>query len=53
MECLKHMLQGKTAKQAAQDMGGISHRTVETHWERTKEKLDCHTKMELVKRVWG
>jgi DNA-binding CsgD family transcriptional regulator len=45
-ECLKLLLEGKTAKETAQDMQ-LSFRTVEYYFENIKNKLHCFSKREL------
>lgn len=45
--CLKLFFLGRTAKQIAQDMGGISYRTVEKHWVHIKSKAACEDVSEL------
>lgn len=46
-ECLKHLLQGKTAKETASLMN-LSFRTVEYYFENVKNKLQCFYKRELI-----
>jgi len=45
--CLLNLIQGKTAKQTAKELG-ISYRTVETHLHNVKNKLNCHDKQKLI-----
>lgn len=47
LECLAHICQGKTYKQAAKEMQ-ISPRTVETYLENILSKTSCSTKLELI-----
>jgi len=47
IECISHMLDGKSAKETAEIMG-ISRRTVEFHIENIKNKLGCSTKAEVI-----
>lgn len=47
LECVYFLLQGYTAKECAKKLQ-VSHRTVETHYENVKLKLDCHKKLEIV-----
>ena len=46
-ECLKLFFLGRTAKQIAKDLGGISHRTVEKHLLSIKSKAECADISEL------
>lgn len=50
-ECLFYLIRGKTAKEIAIMMGHISPRTVEAHIERIKQKLDCHSKKEVIEKA--
>jgi DNA-binding CsgD family transcriptional regulator len=60
MSCAKLLLQGMTARGIAERLF-ISPRTVETHLQHLKQKLNCRTKAELVNQllrlnlqfVWG
>jgi shikimate kinase len=45
--CLKLLVQGKTAKEIAQDMH-ISYRTVEDYIAKTIELLGCTSSKELI-----
>jgi DNA-binding CsgD family transcriptional regulator len=47
-ECLFYLTQGKTFKEIALLMNGISVRTVETYIEQLKLKLNCRNKSELI-----
>lgn len=47
VDCIKHMLCGKTAKETAQMME-ISYRTVETHLSNVKNRFGFTTKAELI-----
>lgn len=47
-ECIAHMIDGSTAKQIAKILG-ISFRTVESHLNIIKKKLQCSTKEDLIK----
>jgi len=49
MECLYHLIKGKTAKQIASSLF-ISHRTVEQHFENCKYKLQCKNKQDLIEK---
>lgn len=46
LECLSYYANGKSAKEIAKDLF-ISHRTVEDHLNKIKEKLKCCSKSEL------
>ena len=50
-ECLHHLSQGKNRKEIARLMQ-ISVRTVDTHLEKSKNKLSCFTNAELVDLWW-
>ncbi|MCS5710298.1 LuxR C-terminal-related transcriptional regulator [Candidatus Berkiella aquae] len=50
LDCAKLLLQGKSARLIAQALF-LSPRTVETHIKHLKEKLDCHTKTELIGKI--
>jgi DNA-binding CsgD family transcriptional regulator len=50
-ECLYWLLRGKSVKETAKLMG-ISPRTVETHMETIKRKLNCATKSELIEKAF-
>lgn len=45
-QCLRCLLEGKTAKETA-TIYKISHRTVESHFEKIKQKLKCTYKRDL------
>lgn len=45
--CVQHLCCGLSFKEIAREMK-ISPRTVETYLERSKIKLDCHRKTELI-----
>ncbi|MBS0350625.1 MAG: helix-turn-helix transcriptional regulator [Proteobacteria bacterium] len=47
LECFFYLIRGKTAKSIAK-MLGISYRTVETHIDHLKNKLNCSSKTELI-----
>lgn len=51
-EVVQFTYEGYTAKQVARFMN-ISYRTVEKHLANVKEKLDCHTKMQLINKLLG
>lgn len=46
-ECVKLLVQGKTAKESAALLK-LSHRTVEFYFENIKNKLSCSTKQEIL-----
>lgn len=46
-QCLRSLLEGKTAKETATDYK-LSHRTIESHYERIKQKLMYTTKRDLL-----
>jgi len=50
-QCLKYLTQGRSAKMIAKKMN-ISSRTVETHIETIKAKMNCANKQELIDKVW-
>lgn len=52
IECLTHLMQGKSAKQTAGVMN-ISVRTVEFHLNNAKLKASCRTKIELLGKIVG
>jgi DNA-binding CsgD family transcriptional regulator/predicted ester cyclase len=45
-DCLQCLLEGKTAKETA-NLYKLSHRTVESYFEKIKRKLNCRTKRDL------
>jgi len=45
-ECLKLLLQGKTAKETAMILS-LTYRTIESYFENIKNKLNCSTKKDL------
>ena len=45
--CLKHLSQGKSAKEIAREMD-ISYRTVEVYIAQLKEKLECDSSKDLI-----
>lgn len=49
-ECISGILQGKTSKVIANELT-ISNRTVDTHLENAKEKLDCGSKIDLIRKI--
>lgn len=48
LDCIAELLQGKTLKEIGNHLG-ISPRTVETHVNNIKEKLQCRSKSELIR----
>lgn len=50
VDCLIGLLEGKTAPEIASRLGR-SKRTVETHLNSVKQKLDCNTKSELIEKL--
>lgn len=48
LDCIAELVQGKTMKEIGNHLG-ISARTVETHVNHLKEKLQCRTKSELLR----
>lgn len=50
-ECLHYLAKGMTMKQIARELN-ISHRTVEHRIESIKYKLNCYSKLELLKKIW-
>lgn len=48
--CLYYTIHGKTAKEIAKELS-ISYRTVEIHLAHIKEKLNCHSKSELIDKA--
>lgn len=50
-ECLYFLVKGMTAKQIADEMG-LSKRTVESYTVTLKEKFQCLSKPELIKKAW-
>lgn len=51
IECLVFLAKGYTAKKIASEMD-VSAKTVQTHIEKLKLKLHCHTKNELLDIAW-
>lgn len=51
LECLIYLAKGMTTKRIASSMN-ISGRTVDSHIEKLKEKLDCYSKQDLLTKVW-
>jgi len=49
-ECLFYILRGRTAKETAKALN-LSYRTVETHVESIKEKLNSSTKSQLIEKA--
>ena len=47
VDCLYYTIQGHSAKFIGQELS-ISHRTVESYLQNIKNKLDYHTKNELI-----
>lgn len=47
LECIYHLCYGKTAKQIAKLMH-LSSRTVETHLDNVRNKINCTNKLELI-----
>ncbi len=50
LDCLYYLTQGMTAKQIAATLN-LSHRTVESYLVTIKNKLNCHSRFELVNRA--
>lgn len=50
-ECLFLLTRGKTAKQTARLLG-IDYRTVQTHIDLLKGKLNCHSKEQLIEKAF-
>lgn len=50
VDCLIGLLEGETAPETASRLGK-SKRTVETHLNNMKQKLDCRTRSELIKKL--
>ena len=48
--CLLGLLEGETASEIAARLGR-SKRTIETHLDHLKQKLDCNSKSELIKKL--
>lgn len=51
IDIINSLLVGRTAKEAGKLLA-ISHRTVEKHMEKIKEKLCCKTKLELMSKIF-
>ncbi|EKE00993.1 MAG: regulatory protein, LuxR family [uncultured bacterium] len=49
-ECFFHLSHGKSAKEIAQLLG-CSPRTIESHIDNMKSKLDCRTRSELISKI--
>jgi DNA-binding CsgD family transcriptional regulator len=49
-ECLFHLTHGKSAKEIAQSLG-CSPRTIESHIDNIKFKLNCHSRSEIIDKV--
>lgn len=50
IDCLYYLTKGMTSKQIAQRLQ-LSPRTVEHHFEAIKEKLNCHSRTDLVEKA--
>lgn len=50
LECLQWIIDGLTAKQIARQMH-ISYRTVEAYVQSLKNKMKCHSKIQLISKV--
>lgn len=48
--CANSLVQGKSARIIAEELS-LSPRTIETHLQHLKEKLQCHTKAELIQKI--
>lgn len=46
-DCLYYLIKGMTAKEIANILG-LSYRTVQDHFERIKQKFNCHRRSELI-----
>ncbi|MDQ2994509.1 MAG: helix-turn-helix transcriptional regulator, partial [Pseudomonadota bacterium] len=51
-EIMFYLLRGKSAKEIA-NLINLSVRTVETHLERIKSKMHCHSKSQLIEKAWS
>lgn len=49
-ECMIYMMEGKSAKRIARQLD-LSPRTIEFYIENMRQKLNCHTKYDLVELV--
>lgn len=49
-ECAKLLMEGFTSKEASKILH-VSHRTVEFHIDKIKQKLKCHNKAQLIKTL--
>jgi DNA-binding CsgD family transcriptional regulator len=49
-QCLALLSQGKTAKEIAKKLD-ISHRTIETYYDKMREKTHSNTRMELLGKI--
>jgi DNA-binding CsgD family transcriptional regulator len=49
-ECLYYLIRGMSTKQIGKALK-LSHRTVEFYLERIKNKLDCHSRSELIAKL--
>lgn len=49
-QCLSGLLKGKTNKAIAMDLE-LSPRTVDTHMDKIKNKLVCHSKSDIVRKI--
>lgn len=52
LDCIAYLLAGYTAKESAERLF-VSKRTIETHWENVKDKLQVATKSELIQKLRG
>lgn len=50
IDCINLLILGKTIKEIAICLG-ISTRTIELHFENIRNKLNCHTKLELLDKI--
>lgn len=48
-DCIYYLIRGMSAKQIGRELG-LSNRTVETHLNNVKIKLNCHTRFELINK---
>lgn len=50
LQCVFFLLRGKTAKQIGKILG-VSHRTIEEHFDKIKNKLGCKTRSQVVEKA--